>query len=153
MGYDHYVCNEDGKCQTDELKTNYQDDLYLRRGIGSQGALRDALEDAGMGYWAVAYSEDMPWPRPPVGADGKPDYDDPGFERELEHRLKHSFDERPGIPLHKLVMNEGWWVTRIECATALELWERNGQPMPDDFRDDVIPFLRQAAKHGGFRTY
>ena len=149
MGYDMYVCDDEGQ----SLDTNYEDDLYLRRSMGSQGAFRNALQEAGMGYWAVGYDDKAPWPEAPVLPNGETEYDNAEYRAAVNHRLTHSFDERPGIPLHKLCMNEGWWVTRIECATALDLWDRHGQQMPEDFRDDVLPFLAAAAKNGGFRVY
>ena len=144
-----HVCNNEG----DILDTNYEDDLYLRRSMGSQGAFRNALEEAGMGFWAVGYDDSVPWPKAPVLPNGELDWENVQYRADVTHRLTHSFDERPGIPLHKLCMNEGWWVTRVECVTALDLWDRNGKPMPEDFRDDVLPFLVQAAKNGGFRVY
>ena len=152
MGYDMYVCDDKGQTVEVDQPTSVNS-LYLRRAIGSQGALRNALEEAGMGFWAVGYDDNAPWPKAPVGADGTPDYDDAEFQAAVHHRLTHSFDERPGIPLHKLCMNEGWWVTRVECVTALDLWERNGRQVPDGFRDDLLPFLAAAAKNGGFRVH
>jgi hypothetical protein len=138
MGYDLHVCDDDGAA----VETNYEDDLYFRRNIFSMGPLRDAMEaigvgDATMGYWPVS---DPEWPTDPD-------------EEELDNFLRAARDERPGISLHKLCSNDGWWVTAMECRTALDIWERAGMPAHDEFRDDWIAFLRQAAKNGGFRTF
>ena len=149
MGYDMYVCTEDG----DALETNYEDNNYLRRSIGTQGPLREALAQVGMAFYAAGYDDSAPWPKAPDLPNGEKDWENPEYQAAVAHRLKHSFDERPGIPLHKLCMNEGWWVTQVECRSALQLWERAGCPTPDDFHDDVIPFLQNAASHGGFRVY
>ena len=150
-----HVCNEEGTT----LDTTYNDEFYLRRAMGSQGALRQALLDVGMGYEAVGpepvvpeYPGDEHWdgdtfPSTPLTEQAR------AYSAACEEFLKGSRDERPGIPVHKLCMNEGWWVTRIECATALQLWERAGQPIPEAFRDDVLPFLACAAKNGGFRVF
>jgi hypothetical protein len=139
MGYDLYVCDETG----DPVQTNYEDDLYFRRNIFGMGPLRDAMQSIGvgdaatMGYWPLSEPD---WPR---------DADDD----EIADFLKAARDERPGIPMHKLCSNDGWWVTAMECRTALDIWEQAGMPAKEEFRDDWIPFLQQAAKHGGFRTY
>ncbi len=129
MGYDMYVCDDKGETLEMPFDDKVDQHFYLRRSIGTQGPLREALALVGMGFHAKGYDQESAW------------------------RLKHSYDERPGIPLHKLCMNEGWWVTQVECKTALELWRRGGSPKMAEFRDDVIPFLRQAAANGGFRVY
>lgn len=151
MGYDMYVCDREGNA----LKTNYEDDNYLRRSMGSQGPLRNALESAGMGYWPVKEPEFPAYPGDVHFDENYAPIDEVGrtYRQTVAELLVKVFDERPGISLHKLVMNEGWWVTQVECATALQLWERNERPMPEDFRNDLIPFLRQAAANGGFRVY
>ncbi|MGW4527817.1 hypothetical protein [Amycolatopsis sp. NPDC004378] len=62
----------------------------------------------------------------------------------------------PGIPSHKLTSGDGWHVTPDECAEALiayELATIAGAPHPAAFADDVVPFLRTAACHGGFRVH
>lgn len=138
MGYDLYVCDRNGEM----LHTNYEDDLYFRRNIFGMGPLRQAMESIGdgevtMAYWAVS---DLVWPQNPD-------------EQQLLDFLRATGDERPGIPLHKLSTNDGWWITDVECRSALDIWERAGSPMVDEFRDDWVPFLQAAAKNGGFRTY
>ena len=139
MGYDLHVCDTDGEV----LPTTYEDDLYFRRNIWGMGPLRDDMTTIGggdaatMGYWPDYEPE---WPR-----DGTPE--------EFEVFLKAARDERPGIPLHKLCSNDGWWVTAMECRTALDIWEQAGMPEVESFRDDWISFLQTAAKHGGFRTF
>lgn len=62
----------------------------------------------------------------------------------------------PGIPTHKLASGDGWHVTADECAEALAAYElatTSGAAHPAAFADDVIPFLRTAARHGGFRVH
>lgn len=134
MGYDLHVCDPTGE----PLATTYEDDLYFRRNIFGMGPLRDALEAMGVGYWPVG--GEVPFP---TGGD----------DDAIAQWLRDTRDERPGIPLHKLCSNDGWWVTAVECRSALDLWERAGEPSHEEFRDDWIPFLQAAAKNGGFRTY
>ena len=139
MGYDLHVCDSDGEA----LQTNYEDDLYFRRNIFGMGPLRDAMGEVTdgkvtMGYWARGAA---------------PDFPTNGTEHEVMWWLKTSRDESPGIPLHKLCSNDGWWVTVPECMSALAIWERAGTPQLHEFGDDWIPFLRAAVKNGGFRTY
>lgn len=108
----------------DERLDMYEDDeRYLRRNIWGMQLLREALLDLGM-----AYDTGFPtWPEPSV------------FE--------------PGIPVHKLCSNDGWHVTAVECLSALIIWERRGKPMPEEFMDDVIPFLQAAARRDGFEVW
>jgi len=138
MGYDLHVCDSDGEV----LETTYEDDLYFRRNIFGMGPLRDAMEsvsfnDVSMGYWPT---QDTPWPREAT-------------DDEIVAHLKATGDERPGIPMHKLCSNDGWWVTAAECQSALGIWERAGEPQLEAFGDDWIVFLQTAAKNSGFRTY
>jgi hypothetical protein len=141
MGYDLHVVDTTGEV----VPTNYEDDLYFRRNIYGMGPLRDAMasigvsEAATMGYWPISEPD---WPSRAEAT-----------EEDVEDFLKALRDERPGISMHKLCSNDGWWVTAMECRTALDIWEQAGMPMHEEFRDDWIPFLQQAAKHGGFRTY
>lgn len=141
MGYDLHVVDADGEV----MQTTYDDDFYFRRNIFNMGPLREALGSIGdlvnditMGYWPVNGT-----PEWPSGAD----------EDAIEQHLRATFDERPGIPLHKLCSNDGWWVTAAECRSALDIWERAGMPDHEEFRQDWIPFLQTAAKNGGFKTY
>lgn len=68
--------------------------------------------------------------------------------------LRATYSEEPGISVYKLChSNDGWWVTKIECQSALQLWERNGRPDVDGEAGDTIPFLRAAADHEGFRVW
>lgn len=147
-----YVCDDKGETLDMSWDDKVDQNLYLRRSMGSQGPLRESLALVGMGFHAKGYDQEAAWPKPPL-YNGEPDYDDPDFVAAVAFRLKHSYDERPGIPLHKLCMNEGWWVTQVECESALALWKRAGRPMLSEFRDDLIPFLRQAAANGGFRVF
>lgn len=134
MGYDLLVCDRTG----DPLETTYEDNYYLRRNIFGMGPLRDALERHDIGYW-------------PMG--GEKPFPQGGTDDDVMEWLRDTRDERPGIPLHKLCSNDGWWVTAAECRSALQLWEAKGCPADEEFRDDWIPFLQTAAANGGFRTY
>lgn len=61
-----------------------------------------------------------------------------------------------GIPTHKLSSGDGWYVTVGECSEALAAYEvatTAGATHPDAFGDDVVPFLRTAARYGGFRVH
>ncbi|WNV83134.1 hypothetical protein [Umezawaea sp. Da 62-37] len=62
----------------------------------------------------------------------------------------------PGIPVHKLASGDGWHVTAQECREALAAYQlatTTGTPHPAALGDDVLPFLRTAARHNGFRTH
>jgi len=131
MGYDCHVVDEAGKELPDA------ENRYLRRNIFSMGPLRDELERLEMGF----YSNVPPWPKPPC------------TEEEMAKWLRATFNESPGIALHKCCSNDGYIVTALECKTALAIWERAGSPMPEVFYDDFIPFLREAAANGGFGVY
>ncbi|UUV32113.1 hypothetical protein NQK81_01310 [Amycolatopsis roodepoortensis] len=68
----------------------------------------------------------------------------------------HGANRRWGIPTHKVSSGDGWYVTADECNEALSAYENArvvGAPHPDAFADDVVPFLRKAARFGGFRVH
>lgn len=68
----------------------------------------------------------------------------------------HGDERLPGIPVHKLASGDDWHVTAQECDEALAAYESAtiaGTPHPDAFADDVVPFLRTAARYGGFRVH
>lgn len=175
MGYDMYVCDEQANTVDQARVPEYdpndeasieaafraQDEAhcYLRRNIWGMGPLRDLLVMHGMAYHAANPPawEDFP---DRIGDEHFDDNYEPVTEegqlyaKRVMKILRDTGDERPGIPVHKLSDNSGWWVTKAECVSALQMWERAGCPQHDEiFRDDVIPFLRQAAAHGGFRVY
>jgi hypothetical protein len=141
---------------------------YWRRNIGGGGAQAQRLVDAGMGYWSDAPNH-TPWPEPKdYGLVQNPEYDfdddprqwvgDPEKIAELEAAtftlLKATYSETPGIAVYKLCStNDGWWVTKAECASALAIWEQKGCPDVDDGYGDTIPFLRAGAAHEGFRVW
>ena len=129
MGYDLHVI--DGEEQP--LETTYEDNRYFRRNIFGMGPLRDALAELGMGFWSNV-----------------PEYDKGWTEAQGRDWLRSTFNESPGIALHKCCSNDGWIVTALECKTALVLWERAGKPMSEAFGDDFIPFLQEAAANHGF---
>jgi hypothetical protein len=75
--------------------------------------------------------------------------------RAIEHdHLRQTYDERPGIAAYKMLNpGTGYWVTKVECQTALVLWERAGRPDWDLGYGDLEPFLRRAAQYSGFRVW
>lgn len=78
------------------------------------------------------------------------------LERTLTEHDADAAEYLPGIPTHKLASNDGWHVTDKECAEALAAYEmaiQAGAEHPAAFDDDVIPFLRTAANHQGFRVH
>lgn len=158
MGFDMYVCDDNGETLRPEGIDLYDSDYYLRRGMGSAHVLSEGLVSVGMAYWPHNGVPDFP--ESPGREHFDEDYD-PVTEEGHQYRklvsehLRNTYDERPGIAAHKLCQsNDGWWVTRAECASALQLWERAGQPEFGEWDyGDVLPFLRRAAQHGGFRVF
>jgi len=78
-------------------------------------------------------------------------------ERRVTDHGNPSADYVPGIPVHKLYPGDDdqWRVTARECAEALAAYDaamQAGATHPPEFGEDWIPFLRLAARHGGFRT-
>lgn len=153
MGYDMYVVDSEGN-------TMNGDAFYFRRNAGSMGATRNALEEVGMGYWSAGF-EQAAFPKGP-SSDEPGHWDDDwepvsdeakAYRVAVENHLKATYDERPGIPLHKFTSNDGWWVTKVECEWALKLWEKAGRPWQQYFSDDLIPFLRVGAAYNGFQVY
>jgi hypothetical protein len=161
MGYDMSTVDENGNSVRD-CEDPEHGEHYWRRNIGGGGAQAQRLVDAGMGYWSGP-PPGVTWPEIEGAEFGE--YDD-----DLEHApplneaaneqlaatmayLKATWDERPGIAVYKLCnTNDGWWVTKAECESALKLWEQAGKPEVDNY-GDTIPFLRAGADHGGFRVW
>src|SRR4051812_4444739 len=139
---------------------------YCRGSIGGGGPQAQLLVDAGMGYWSEPTGD---WPKPEdYSLTVNPDYDygedsrqylgEPGdierFWAAHTAHLKATYSETPGIAVYKLCgTNDGWWVTKAECASALKLWEKAGEPDVDNGNGDTIPFLRAGADHGGFQVW
>lgn len=165
MGFDMYTVDADG--ENAKCEDPAHDEHYWRRSIGSGGNQAQRLVDAGMGYWSDR-PPGVKWPEPEdYGLVENPDYDwdtNPqqwlGSPEQIEefHAATHAFlkatySETPGIAVYKLCgTNDGWWVTKAECASALAIWEQNGRPEVDDY-GDTIPFLRAGADHEGFRVW
>jgi hypothetical protein len=156
MGYDMYIVDGGGN-EIDESG----DSFYLHRNIWGGQRLADALVDAGIGYWPTGPQRE--YPREPDDAE----WGDYNYSHELPpanpaatqyqatmfRHLQDTRDERPGISVYKLCgSNDGWWVTKVECESALKMWEQAGNPEVDQY-GDVIPFLRAASKHDGFRVW
>lgn len=134
---------------------------YLRRNIFGMGPVRDDMERLGMGFWAEKYVEQPAFPRHDSYGVTYNDEDEvvgdraKEYEKDLADHLSWHGPEIPGIPLHKFCSNDGWHVTREECRAALHLYEealKSGEPHPESFMDDVIPFLREAAATDGFEV-
>jgi hypothetical protein len=161
----------------EHMDFRHEQHTYFRRNIFGMGPTRDALERLEMGFWAENW---VPLPPFPSLADfGITDVDDeahyrkvqqdePWFEYEAISDAAKNFEaataehlrwhgpEIPGIPLHKFCSNDGWHVTREECQAALVRYELaigNGEPHPEEFSDDLIPFLRAGARYDGFEVY
>lgn len=98
-----------------------------------------------------------------------PEYDETlGDEAEFQHTIackplltRHEGDN-PTIPYHKLVSNDGWYVTPDECAAALAVYnsikddqrDRIAEETGDiDYWDQWIEYLKRAAEHEGFRVF
>lgn len=139
-----------------------QPDAYLRRNIWGMGNFRKALWRCGM----VFDGPQPDFPRHELDWDDPAHYDDRGEPVSPEAKAHRAAVDRTlrthgeghalGIPLWKFSSNDGWHVTAVECAQALEAYERylaDGGTHPDEFYDDAIPFLINAAKHDGFKVY
>lgn len=131
--------------------------LYWHRSAFSGGRQAERLVEAGIGYWPAdenVFRREWPsW----CGCYDLEDEDAEDVHDDscaIRAHLRYTGDERPGIAVYKIChSNDGWWVTDQECASALKLWEELGKPDVDDGRGDTIPFLMQAAAHGGFRVW
>lgn len=153
MGYDLFVQG----ASSDEVHTD------LHRAMGRMGRVCQALLDLGM-----AFPSQMPDFPDGDHLSGK-DFDDEGqpvteqatqfvdaIQRTLADHGAGEADYLGGIPLHKFGSNDGWHVTAKECSEALAAYNtslHHGDQHPEAFDDDVIPFLRTAARHDGFRVY
>lgn len=149
---------------------------YFQLNIWGMGRCRDLM-----------YDFDMAYPSEPDGDfpdyDGKLDDEQDRLETEnvpreqwpaevLAYAEEHEayrtsgMQERPGIAMHKFGSNDGWIVTPIECAGAVEQWKRycldHDLPLthlPVDEKGEVewwpgwLAFLAGAIDHGGFRVY
>jgi hypothetical protein len=110
MGYELTRIRGDGDEETTDVGPPYFDCSVL----GMAKVVR-VLEWLGMGFWA-----DVP-PLP----------DDP------EEYRRATFSDKPGIALHKFTSNSGWIVTKAECESAVELWDR----LPADTVDEAFDLL------------
>lgn len=89
------------------------------------------------------------------------------------HRDVPEAIRKPGIPFFKVGSNDGWWVTKEECAEALAIhdawvaangdavpirrpdkWDEPGtEPSPVDWWPEWIAYLRKGAAGNGFRVW
>lgn len=138
-------------------------DTYLSRSMLGMGPVRQALANVGM---AVASTmpeipDDSHLSQEDFSDDGEPATENATlFVQALMRMLAdHGAGDAAylgGIPLHKLGSNDGWHVTDTEVTAALAAYDtfiQAGQPHPEEFDDDVIPFLRTAARYQGFRVF
>jgi hypothetical protein len=153
MGYDMYVKN----APSDHGHN------YLRRNIFGMFPTVEAMVDLGMAQW----TDHDAFPPPPSPYETHVDYDDNDqqigltdegkkyLEAVKQHLVAHVGDQ-PVIPSHKFTSNDGWHVTKGECAEALKAYDAamaDGTDHPARFYDDLIPFLRLAAEHDGFEVH
>lgn len=148
MGYDMHVVDETGTPIREEGST-------LHPNLSGGLHLAQSLVEHGMGYWST--EERLPYPKLEAYAwiNDEQVVIDPEAEQELFAYLRQSGLAEPeaGIAVYKICgSNDGWWVTKEECETALVLWEEAGQPEVSQFTR-LIPFLRIAAAHEGFRVW
>ncbi|GAA2822470.1 hypothetical protein [Saccharopolyspora taberi] len=154
MGYDMVVQG----APADEEHT------YLRRNIWGMGPTRQALVDLGMAFLSEmpAFPDDSHLSRKTdFNEDGEPVTEQAkrfveAIERTLADHGAGDAEYLGGIPLHKFGSNDGWHVTDKECTEALAAYDtsiQHGDKHPEAFDDDVIPFLKTAARYEGFRVY
>ena len=156
MGYDMSVVDSNG--QRAECENG-----YWRRNMYGGARQAERLVELGIGYWLTDNTVPGPWPAEPADAARTEDGElwddeggivDPGYRQTVFNHLRQTGDERPGIAAYKLCSsNDGWWVTKAECISALALWEKAGKPDWDLGLNDLEPFLRAAAEHDGFRVW
>jgi hypothetical protein len=162
MGYDMYVAGlpDDGRTRWD--RANDEPNSYLRRNIWGIGHFCDALLRCDMAFDGPAPA----FPRSQIDWNDGTHWDDAGEPVSDEARsyqdvvdrvlVTHGEGHAPGIPLWKFSSNDGWHVTAVECEQALDAYVRyraDDNEHPEEFRDDVIPFLRLAARHDGFKVF
>lgn len=168
MGYDLYVCDNDGEIiRPADPENSWTSEYYWRESIWTISDLRQFLLENGMAFSVEDYS-DFITPNGWCGQDGTGPFAGPVYpgedatpEEQAEYEkaecewLRAHGPEVPGIPIHKFVDNSGWWVLPYECEAALKIWEQKGKPVynTDDETAELITFLRSAARRGGFRTY
>jgi hypothetical protein len=157
MGYDMYTQGARDCADPDHGQH------YLQRALGNGDRLARQIVAAGMGTWAddelFARGEEAPWPSAEdhglVYDDGVEDWVGEMAEEyraKIDAKLRDRRGAGPGIAVWKLCnTNDGWWVTKEECAEAMAAWEAAGRPEFD--RDDVLPFIRAGAAHDGFRVH
>ena len=80
-------------------------------------------------------------------------------EQVQEHLSKHDASV-PGIEEIKFSSNDGWWVTKEECASALAVWDGLSQEERDqtvvdmgDYWNAWIDYLRDGAAANGFTVH
>ncbi|ASR39978.1 hypothetical protein BAY61_32375 (plasmid) [Prauserella marina] len=138
-----------------------EESTYLRRSIWGMGPTVEALVSLGMAFWSDV--PDFPESDHLSGDDfndGDPVTERAkvyvqAVERTLADHGVGDADHIGGIPAHKFSSNDGWHVTDKECLEALNAYEvsiQAGDSHPEALHDDVIPFLRTAAKYEGFRV-
>lgn len=156
MGYDMHVVDTEGRdvdCENN----------YWRRNMSGGYRQAERLVELGVAYWTA--DENIPgnWPEAPADAIRSDEGElwdeetgeelDPRYRRIILNHLRQRDSERSGIAAYKLChSNDGWWVTKEECAAALAIWENVGKPDWDFGLGDLEPFLRAASAHGGFRV-
>jgi len=81
------------------------------------------------------------------------------YRRATDEKLSAHDESIPGIACNKFDSNDGWWVTKEECATALELWEKNDKEtrnkilVKHSWWTGWLEFLRNGAAGQGFTVH
>lgn len=151
---------------TDDARWGNQ--AYLRRGIFGMGRYVDVLVQLKMAFEAPQPE----WPTPTFPDDEYEThigYDENTgqtvgltpegrtYVRRVEQvKETHSECGTPGIPTFKFSSNDGWHVTRDECAQAIVAYEiamKAGVAHPAELDVDTIPFLHAAAYEDGFEVW
>lgn len=148
MSYCMRVVDESGN------RVEKGENTHLDRNLAGGLHLARTLVQHGMGYWPT--EDDTPYPK--VNSHKWIDDElvviDAEAAQVLYAYLKDTrvAEPEPGISVYKLCgTNDGWWVTKEECESALAIWEEAGRPEVDSV-SDVTPFLRVAAENAGFRV-
>lgn len=136
---------------------------YLRRNMWGGARLADAMVELDMAYDVLKY---IPIPDFPEAEEYDCTWNDGEVigDRAEEYRAVladhlswHGVSDIPGIPVHKIAgSNDGWHVTALECRAALGIYHQRmagGEPHPEIFGDDFIPFLEACANSDGFETH
>ncbi len=132
---------------------------YLRRSVLGMVETSQKLMDLGMAFASDSpeFPDSSHLSAEDVSEEGTPVTEQARtYLAQLEETLSAHGGSGAGIPLHKFGSNDGWHATAAECAAAVQAYKQaisDGAAHPDEFADDVVPFLHTAAQCDGFRVY